>query len=244
MLNSLWKEFEEDKLPLVEYEAHGDEYVLYSIDPRVQKALPSIPFVYIPASKRFEAWVDTLPKSQAIELRKLRTKMPTDAEQKKFTALYKRYVAKKAVMEKMALEIEKDEEALVKMLDQFGFCLKPGSRDRRLLADDTLVHRQEAILASVDEEELRKLAKKHPELKKVFKEEVVERVDRAALSEALAALPGTVASRVMVHDSVLSFNERQIKKPEAYLMKLLNKVAEIKTKRKTIRISAKHARKT
>lgn len=237
--NELWKEFEEEKLPLVEYEEHHGEYVLYSIDPRVQEALPSVSFAYVPSVKRFEAWVDTLPKATTIELRKLRSRVPTEAEQKKFTALYKKYVAKKAVLDKMQREIDKDEEALEKMLDSFGFCLKPGSRDRRLLADDVMVHKQEAILASVDEEELRKLAKKHPELKKVFKEEVVERVDRAALAEALAALPGAIAAKMMIHDSVVSMNERPIKDPEAHLQKLVRKVAEIKTTRRSVRIGSK-----
>lgn len=223
---------EEERLPLVEYEKHGQEYVLYSVDPRAVKAL-GLDFVYLPETKRYEVWVDALPKAEGVELNKLSHRIPTAAEQAKFADAYKKYQAKKAVLEKLEREIEKDEANLVKMLGTFGLCLKPGSRDRRLVAGQTLVHHMEAIIPSVDDVALRKLAKKHPELKKVFKEEVVEYIDREALKDALTRLPGSIAAKVMCHDSVMSFNERPIKKPEPYIRKLLARVAALKTDRKS-----------
>ena len=227
----IWVTEEEETLPLVEYQKFAEDYLLFCIDPRAIKAL-RLPFVYLPDEKRYELRVDELPKhTDGVELRKFSTRLPTEAEQAKFADVYKRYVVKKGVMDKMAAEVEKDEAALVKMLDSFGLRLKPGSRDRRLLTGETLVHHMEAILPSVDEHELRKLAKKYPELKKVFKEIIVEKIDRVALAEALAVLPGSVAAKIMVHDSVMSFNERPVKKPKQYLENMLARVRAFATRK-------------
>jgi hypothetical protein len=199
----------------VEYEVVSPGvYRLSSADPKVLK-LTSLGFRFDQKTRCFTCESQKLPTNPSISLKPYKKPVPPEASAKaRITRNYEKLLKMRQVIEKMLDECDGVESLLIADLLAHGLKLKPGCpKDAELLVGKTKLHHYLSVNRNVDQDELNRLAKKWPSLKKCFQKRVTYHLDKRALATILANLPESVEHSIIDYGAHYAFLESPVKNP-------------------------------